>query len=337
MKGSAKKIFPIALAVVCIAMMMNSAAAQPVPPWSFHGEAEINGRPVPEGSVVYAKIDGLERGRRTVTQEGYYGRIMSEGGDGGVLSVDPWEDGDIVSFFIQAPGMSNTIQAEETGEIDDSEDGVTRLSLTFTGEEIPKPADSSSSGDTGSDTGGAPAGSSGTMGTGDQEDESEDEGGVEETEPPQQESNANNIDAELESGELTIELKRTNQVEFTAGFRKQSLEVKSLSDFGALVNLNGNDVIFGIGETMTFDFDGDGSEDVSITLESARNERAEFKFEKHTEPAEIEPAGMATAVSGGTSGMMTGSVGSMAAVIIMIVAVVLLGVYIMKTRGRRGK
>lgn len=327
MKGSAK-IFPIALiAIFAMAFLSGIAYAQPVPPWSFHGEAAINGRPVPVGSVISCEISGSTRGYRTVTEEGYYGRIMAEGGDGDVLLVDPWKTGDTVTFFIQTPEMSNRLQASETGTIKSVDDGVARLDLTFTGEEIPKPvtattpASPSSSG-----PGGSSPAATGTAGGGD-----EDETGEQEENEPSVilTIKKTNIDNDLAGGETTVEITKVDEIEFTVGSETKTLKIKSLSDFAALVTISGYDVIIDEGETKTFDFDGDGFEDISITLERIRGDMAEFRFEKHTKPAGME--------SFGVSGMLIGSVGGMAAVVVVIAAVILLGVLRMKTRGRRGK
>jgi len=321
MNGSAKKIFPITIiAIFAMAFLVGIADAQPVPPWSFHGGATINGRPAPVGSVITCEIDGSTRGYRTVTEEGYYGRIMSEGGDGAILSVDPWSNGDDVLFFIQTPEMSNMIQASETGTINSADDGVTKLDLTFTGEEIPKAVSStpstSGSGPVGSD----PAATAG----GDNETGDQDEPSATIT------IKKINIDSELEGGKTTIELAKVDEIEFTVGSEIQTLKIKSISDFAALITVSGNDMIIGEGETITFDFDGDGFEDVSITLDNIKNNKAEFVFEKHSKSAEIES-------SSEMSGMLIGGVGGMAAIVVVIVAVVSIGVLKMKTRGRRVK
>ncbi len=56
-----------------LALPATVAAQQPALPHQFYGTVKINGTPAPAGTVVIAKVDGVEKGRIVVTTPGKYG------------------------------------------------------------------------------------------------------------------------------------------------------------------------------------------------------------------------------------------------------------------------
>lgn len=109
----------------------------------FYGDASVNGREVPVGTVITARLSGEVRGQITTTEAGKYGNT------GDIkLGVDGCsnESGKMIEFYAKLPGIQE-IKAEETSPWGSGE--TIELDLTFTGNEVPDPQPSSSSSSSG--------------------------------------------------------------------------------------------------------------------------------------------------------------------------------------------
>ncbi len=102
------KFFVIVLAVTSI---HTTVFAIPQFPHIFYGNITIDGNPAPIGTVVVAKIGGVEKGKITTTQSGKYGgpnaydaKLLVQGSD---LS-----EGDTINFTFSGINASETVLFE---------------------------------------------------------------------------------------------------------------------------------------------------------------------------------------------------------------------------------
>jgi hypothetical protein len=272
-------------AVMFIIVFSFSVYAQPQLPSILYGKASINGRDAPVGSVLTAKVNGLVKGSFTLTSEGYYDQI----------NVDQANPGDEIEFYLQTPSMSNTLKAEETGTWASGK--VTELNLTFSGDEIPKTSGSDGSGG-GSGGGGSGGGSS--SGTGEEPEEPE------APSEPEIQGNIYNLDGDFaESNEASVTLSRGDEVTFDLKGETQSIKAKSLSEFGILLTINVADEIVDLEETRNFDLNGDGIEDISVSLTKVEDNQAHLTFAKLEQiPQRADFTGMITTLLSNFMGLL---------------------------------
>ncbi len=99
------KIFQtIALALFCSLLFTNPVFAIPGVPHQFYGSVTINGKPAPDGTLVIAKINGVEVAR-TYTKDGKYGYEP-------IFYVDdPNNDrsGSVITFFVNGIASKTVI------------------------------------------------------------------------------------------------------------------------------------------------------------------------------------------------------------------------------------
>lgn len=308
LKGLEKVSKALAFSLFFIMLSSVIAGATPPLPCAFYGKAEINGRDMPAGSVITAKIDGVVKGTITLDSSGKYG---GETFNEGKLYTNG-NDGDTLEFFAKTPEMTNEIKASETAEYEQG--GEIELDLTFNGEEI-KGTPSSGSESPGS-------GGSESPETGGEEEETPDDG----KEHIASQSKQNDIDDDFQdSGTAEVSLSMGDSVTFTFKGETKEVKLKSFSDFAVLLTVSGSDVIIDLGETRSMDLDGDGVDDISVTLESIEGSKANLVFEKLAQP-------FALGSIEGVTGMMTGAPGLYAGVIIVIVLVIIAG-FMLKRRG----
>lgn len=115
--------------MLCAAVLAQPA---PLPPAFFYGDAMVNGRAVPEGSNIFAEVDGEAKGTIELVQDGFYGSSTSDS----KLGVTGWADdsGSEIRFFLELDGMQ-AIEAEQTAKWVSGK--ITELDLVFTGDEVP--------------------------------------------------------------------------------------------------------------------------------------------------------------------------------------------------------
>lgn len=330
MKGniSKGKIYLVMLiSMLTISLVASGAyAGVPVMPSGFYGSATMNGNPLPSGSAVKATIDGLVKGTINTIEDGVYGYMtMAEGSK---LYVSPGDNGDIVVFYAQAPGMTNWLEASERGTFSSGDDLI-ELDLTFTGEEVYQ-TQTPPGGDTAGGTSGGTAGGT-TGGTQDEEPPEEtEETGDTEPAPFTEGGVILNIDDDFDDeGKASVEAGKDDMIEIDVKGEKLMIKVKSLSDFAVLLTIGDGDVMIGEGETKGIDFDGDGKDDVSITLDNVFGNKAEFSFERFAEPTIMETFGESF-----TGMIAMGQVG-FAAIMIIIIIIVALGVLVMRPNKRK--
>jgi len=76
MKESKKIIFTLLTIVFLIGLALAVfAQSSPQLPHGFWGNANVEGAPLPAGSVIIAKVGGIEKGRYTTVEDGKYGGI----------------------------------------------------------------------------------------------------------------------------------------------------------------------------------------------------------------------------------------------------------------------
>ncbi|GAJ08825.1 unnamed protein product, partial [marine sediment metagenome] len=97
------------LALVLTLSLATPALAVPQPPHQFWGEVTIGSQPVPGGTSVEAKIDGIAYASTTTDAQGRYGYTTEQGGTGifRVPADDPDEpgkdggaNGDTIEFYV---------------------------------------------------------------------------------------------------------------------------------------------------------------------------------------------------------------------------------------------
>jgi hypothetical protein len=59
--------------LLSLIILVSGVSAIPPLPYEFYGNATINGTPIPEGTVIAAKIGGTEVGNITISATGIYG------------------------------------------------------------------------------------------------------------------------------------------------------------------------------------------------------------------------------------------------------------------------
>lgn len=135
---SSKVRITLALSVVAMVivfvLLCEAAVAMELPPHWFRGDVTVDGRPAPDGTIVSAKIGGIEYSN-TTTIDGKYGAegdFYVPSDDLDTAEKEGGEEGDTVEFYV-----NNELAANATF----SNGGNTRLDLKIGKEpEIEKPA-----------------------------------------------------------------------------------------------------------------------------------------------------------------------------------------------------
>ncbi len=304
-------IIPLVLCSLAV-----SAFAQPQLPCSFYGNAVINNRNAPVGSIITAEINGLVKGSIILDSEGKYG---GETALYGKLLVQDGNDGDTINFYIQTPQMSNKIKASETATWVSGE--ISKLDLTFTGEEIAK---TETTGNTGS-----PSGAQANQETNEE---------TQNIEQNQIQGTVYNIDENFKTSDnVTLKISKNDEIIFTFENEQHSIKLKSMSDFAVLLTISSDpfDVIVGVKETKNVDLNGDNSDDISIKLNSIKDSKADITITKLKKEPQESPKTMASTGMEGVTGMMFASNAVLNGLIIAVIIIVIaIGFYIHKRKGR---
>ena len=121
-----KSVNPDVLILMSIILVSSTGAAYaqaPMIPCEFYGNVMINDNPAPVGTLIVAKIDGVERGSITTTEIGKYG---GEGTFDDRLIVDGTgeDEGRTVTFFV------NGVQASSEAVLNAGESKRQDFSIT---------------------------------------------------------------------------------------------------------------------------------------------------------------------------------------------------------------
>ncbi len=115
------KIFIVALTIASVPAVVF---AVPQLPHLFYGTITINGNPASVGTVIIAKVGGVEKGSITTTEIGEYGgpgaydqKLLVQG--------DDLDLGDIISFTVSGVPAIQTTTTFESGKVE-------QLDLSFT-------------------------------------------------------------------------------------------------------------------------------------------------------------------------------------------------------------
>ena len=290
-------------------ILAGATIAQPALPCAFYGSATINGRPVPAGSVITAQIDGISRGSIVVSPDGKYG---GETLDEGKLHVYDGSYGAEIIFYVQAPSMSNRLEAAEKGTWEAG--GTPRLDLTFMGEEIPRSEPQNP---------GVGSGSSGSDGTG-----GSDGAPVQPSDQSFQDAGyVYDITANISAGNVSLQLAKGDEARFTYNGREVSVKVKSMSEFAVLFTVAGNDMVIGEKSSGVADVNGDGFAELQIDVGKVKDNKAEVSLSFLEKP-------VATSGTGATGMIFSDSSGLWISVYaIVIIAILGGGIYLFKKRG----
>jgi len=292
--------------IIIFIMLISIAAAAPAIPHAFSGTAQINGRPVPTGSVITAEVDGVVKGSVTLSEVGTWGF----GGTADKLIVQSVQNGDEIVFYVQTLQMTNKIQASETAIFQSG--GLDEITLTFNGEEIAKQTTSGGSG-------GSSGGSGGSGGSGPQIEEPE--------EPEAQPVQGSSHDLDLSGNEpVEIELDNKDTVNILIDDASYSVFLKSMSDFSILLDYEGENIIIGVEESKEIDLNGDYVGDVSVYLNGIDNDRATLTF------AKLEK-GMVEAGFEGLTGYATANPVPLGIFVIIVLGLLGASIYTFKRRG----
>lgn len=310
---------------VFITLFSALAIAQPVAPAAYYGNAVINGRDVPAGSVITAEINGVQKGSVTVQTAGKYGQTTQTEGR---LVVQGGEDGDTITFFVQTPQMSNKLQAAETSVWHSLT--ATNLNLTFTGEEIPI-----SSGAPPSTGSGSGAGAGGGGGAAPQPKPTNGNASTQSNENPVQpttqitpqgvEVEVYNLDEIFTSTDtVVLSLNKGDVVQFTLGGTVYSVVLSALGPGEAILTVGGKTIPIKLNQDASVDVNNDGKEDISVKASSISDTRARLSFKRAFEPSSITGFAIASPVELG-----------LAAVVIIIIIIAALQLKKRSVSGRK--
>lgn len=115
------------IALILALLMAGPVLADIVIPTSFYGTVKINGTDAPAGTLITAKINGVEKGSYTTKEAGKYGLSDPNRGDALIVQTDKTGDiGNPIEFWI------NGIKTGQTA-IYDSNTQQLNLDTTPTG------------------------------------------------------------------------------------------------------------------------------------------------------------------------------------------------------------
>lgn len=124
-------VYIILISVALVGMLAYAQSDAPALPGFFYGKATYNGKNVPVGAVITAKIDSEKRGSIKVQELGLYG---SENGINKLLVTGSRSSiGKNIEFYVKISKLQE-IKATQTSKW---QSGIeTKLDLTFNGQEI---------------------------------------------------------------------------------------------------------------------------------------------------------------------------------------------------------
>ena len=120
--------------VLCMVMPATGQGLPPNPPESFWGNVTLNGNPAPSGTIVTARVGGVEVAATTVDSQGRYGeKFLDTWSTTGSLLVSGDYDGQTVQFFIggSLPAGSATVVYGLFTELNLSATGTLQYVLTL--------------------------------------------------------------------------------------------------------------------------------------------------------------------------------------------------------------
>jgi len=310
------KIF---IGLLVMVVLVAPVLAAPSLPSAFYGDATINGRAVPTGSVITAEINGVQKGSVTATEGKYGGYYASEG----KLTVYDGRNGDQILFYIQTPQMTNKLVAAEKGTWLSGSNQ--EIDLTFTGTEVLKPAGSPGT-PAPAGSGGGGGGSSGTTtktvtnpddGTTTTVTTTEtDEQGVQKT----VQDLGNNI---LSFGTVEVTLIQGDSATFNF-YQKHTMTLKVLGSDASIITIDGTNALINFGESTDVDLNKNNENDLKIKLERIASNKATFEMTKLVAvnaPLENSITGLAFG-----NGLDTNAV----IIIIVIIIIILLAYFLLK-------
>ncbi len=131
-------LYPL-LCLLLVFGLSVPVSAQPQPVQSFYGDLTIDSADAPVGTVVIAKVAGMEFEVTTVT-EGEYGRGL----DPKLVVQGPIDDGATVDFYVTSVELGlDEVKTDETALFDDGK--ITLQNLTITVPGVPPVAEFSAS------------------------------------------------------------------------------------------------------------------------------------------------------------------------------------------------
>ncbi|MBI4163146.1 MAG: hypothetical protein HY513_05670, partial [Candidatus Aenigmarchaeota archaeon] len=311
-------------ALIILVMFVAPVLAAPQLPAAFYGDASINGRPVPSGSVITAEINGLQKGTLTTTVEGKYGSYYASEGK---LYVYDGKNGDQILFYIQTSQMANKILAAQKGAwIAGSNQ---KLDLTFSGVEVLKPAGSTGAPSGGSGGGGGGGGSSGS-GTASTRTVTNPDDGTKTTVTTTEanEQGVQNTVQDLGNNLLSLV---TVEVTLTQGdsalfnlYKKHELKLKVLGSDAAIITVDGANTLVNFDESVDVDLNEDEETDLKITLTRIAGNKATFELTKLAAVSAPAEGAAITGLAFGDSLNATTAMIVVAIIIIILVAYFLL-------------
>jgi hypothetical protein len=266
-----KKLTISIITFILVLIISINVFGAPVLPSSYYGNAEINGRAAPVNSKITAFVQGVQKGSIVISEQGEYGgpETFDE-----VLVVHDGEDGDTVTFYIQTPTMSNTLKADQNASWLAGE--KQELNLTFNGlEEIKtEPEEEKDTGSSSSSGGPVVVSGSGNETVNETQPEAEDIEVVYEDESQKNNYDLNEI---ITLGE-DVESKKGDVFQYNFQDKVYNIETKAIGPFSAIFGVSGEELIIAKGDSKTFDFNNDGQNDLSITLNSIEQDKVVLSF-----------------------------------------------------------
>ncbi len=322
-KFTNKKMLTSIMLIAFILMIVPVLAA-PSLPSAFYGDAAINGRPVPAGSVITAEINGVQKGSITTTTEGKYGGYYAADGK---LVVYDGRNGDEVLFYIQTPQMTNKIVAAQKGTW--LAGSNQKLDFTFTGTEVLKPAGSSGTPSGGSGGGGGGGGSSGTSS---KTITNPDDGTK--TTVTTTEANEQGVQSTVQDMGNNLLSLVTVEVTLTQGdsalfnlYKKHELKLKVLGSDAAIVTIDGANTLINFDESIDVDLNSNQESDLKIRLTRIAGNKATFELTKLA-------AVSAPAEGAGITGLAFGDGldANTAIIVVVIIIIIILAYFLLKKR-----
>ena len=111
----ARKIFFLLSLLILFVQLSVFAQESPQLPHLFYGLAQVNGLSLPVGSVIVAKVEGVEKGQITITETGKYGG--SSATENKLIVQGDIEGGAEIQFFLNNIG-ANELALFESGKIE---------------------------------------------------------------------------------------------------------------------------------------------------------------------------------------------------------------------------
>lgn len=266
------KIF---IGILVMLVLVAPVLATPSLPSAFYGDATINGRAVPTGSVITAEINGLQKGTITTATAGKYGSYYASEGK---LYVYDGRNGDQILFYIKTPQMTNKLVAveKETWLSGSNQE----LNLTFTGTEVLKPADSTGTPAPSSGSGGGGS-SSGTTKTVTNPDDGT------KTTVTTTEANDQGVQKTVQGLGNNIITLGTVEVTLTQGdsatfnfYKEHTFILKVIGNDATIVTIDGTNALINFGESIDVDLNDNKESDLKIELKRIAVNKATFEMTK---------------------------------------------------------